>query len=207
MLMNEFTTRAGIRYTIPTQQPYNVLDQNIVDTTQDVVHPAVVEENPNPIHKLNIENFGLNGDTYYIGNITNQIFVVFLSVAIALGISKINNNIVRFIFLCLLGLCLSREYGISLAIIFYFIVTINTPSVFIIIIAILALIHILFLPNYLIVTDNVNGNYIIEAVLGILTLIFIYYKDFRSLCAHVQRSIHSILNDSRLEFDNLTSRP
>ncbi|AAG02863.1 putative glycerol uptake facilitator [Betaentomopoxvirus amoorei] len=126
----------------------------------------------------NLEN---NVPDFFVNNISEEVFIIFIATAALLASARINNKLISFILFVIISLLVSLEYGVSIAIVFYAIFFVDTMDIFIIILVVLALIHI-FLPIPGLVSDTFNWNYVIQAVLGLLLLLSINNNWKRVFC-------------------------
>jgi hypothetical protein len=188
---------AGIKRTIPAYS-HNPMYTSILSTDEDAskhvennTTNASVETHNNEINnaqdaskKADISIFKDVSDTnvpdFFVANITESIFMIFIVTAALLASARISNKYITFILFSVIALLISTEYGISMAIVFYALFFVEAMDIFIIILVILALIHI-FVPIPGLVTESFNWNYVIEAVLGALLLLSIN-NTWRFIC-------------------------
>ncbi|CCU55768.1 unknown similar to AMEV157 [Choristoneura biennis entomopoxvirus] len=202
------STEAGkkFNYVIPSNNPYIIPTNNVLDPRSEPIYNIKNDENINlsnnqnthdnsadPPREADISIFAdleNNVPDFFVYNISENMFVIFLATAALLASARIYNKLISFILFVVISLLVSVEYGVSFAIVFYAIFFVDNMDIFVIILVILALLHI-FLPIPGLVTDTFNWNYIIEAVLGLLLLLTINNNWRRVFCI-----------DNNLKYDN-----
>ncbi|CCU56392.1 unknown similar to AMEV157 [Mythimna separata entomopoxvirus 'L'] len=186
-------TEAGrqYQYIIPPNNQFILPTNNVLNPNSDPIYRNLENNinsegsamNANNINDINtnepkeadisvftdLEN---NVPDFFVYNITENEFVIFIATAALLASARINNKIISFLLFVVISLLVSTDYGVSLAIVFYAIFFVDDMDIFVIILVVLALLHI-FLPIPGLVTETFNWNYIIQAVLGILLLLSI----------------------------------
>ncbi|AAC97684.1 ORF MSV169 hypothetical protein [Melanoplus sanguinipes entomopoxvirus] len=120
-----------------------------------------------------------DGDSYipdfFLSNISDTIFLIFISTAAIIAASKIDNINVSYLIIAAISLLISTEYGISISIVLFAIIMANNANAFILVLVVISLVHI-FVPIPWLITDSFNYNYLLQGILGLLTLLAINYK-------------------------------
>ncbi|CCU55497.1 unknown similar to AMEV157 [Adoxophyes honmai entomopoxvirus 'L'] len=211
---------AGVRYT-HTMSSNNAYPM----TSNAIINPDIEKMNRKDninIQNTPIDNADIRPDTeareadisvfrdmetnvpdFFVYNISENMFVIFLATAALLASARINNKLISFILFVVISLLVSTEYGVSFAIVFYAIFFVDDMDIFVIILVVLALLHI-FLPIPGLVTSTFNWNYIIGTVLGLLLLLSINNNWKRVFCVDNSLKYNKLYKEDNIGVSNIT---
>lgn len=195
-LNNNNTYTAGYSYGIKPQfttpivsdKTKEIMEENTnntanINNTTNITNTANTSNNENTnnenISPQSVDMSIFNdGDSYipdfFLSNISDTIFLIFISTAAIIAASKIDNVNISYLIIAAISLLISTEYGISISIVLFAIIMANNANAFILILVIISLVHI-FVPIPWLITDNFNYNYLLQGILGVLTLLAINY--------------------------------
>ncbi|BAO49493.1 hypothetical protein [Alphaentomopoxvirus acuprea] len=215
---NEINSTAGINYSVPSR---NIVSNNIMkDGQYPIIYNSGKKINQNDVQSdiltqpLNnqidskeadisvFNDVDTNIPEFFLANINETIFLIFLTTAAILACTNIPNKSISFILISVISLIISTEYGISIAIVFFAIILLEKSNIFILILVVIALIHI-FVPIPGLVTDYFNWNYVIGAVLGLLLLFSInqywlkfYYNPQKEVLVYTSNKSSNLSNQA-----------